>query len=99
MSKFHSSQKEEIINHRSTDQHLKSDQKFTLLQQIGFAGLVNEVGNFQHPLVSRKSFDFSVFNESKNHSEQAHQKSCIEKVGSSHAHSKYVHRNRQIRNS
>ena len=62
-------QSAEVETDTYCNQHFKQNKKLTLLNQISFASFENQISYISHRLVYRNTFDFQIFNQSKNQTE------------------------------
>ena len=65
------SEEAEIDRHDSADEHLENKDEFSLGDQIGFAGLVDELGNLEHRPVHREPPKSSVRHEAEEEPKRA----------------------------
>ena len=61
----------EVQHDHHRDERLQQHQEFALRNQVGFAGLVNQVGDFQHRAVYRQIFQPRINRQAKNEPENA----------------------------
>ncbi len=70
-------QSHEVVGHTNGNEDPEDDEKPTLLGEIGFAGLPDEVGDLQHGLVCRQLACLLVLDNRKDQSYDADEKAEI----------------------
>ena len=68
----------EIHDNDSSDDGPKYGDKFALVDEVGFAGFVNEFGDFQHAGVDWHGFEFFVDHDAEIEAGSANQQSAVE---------------------
>ena len=66
-------QKTEVHDHNRGDKDPKNSNKFSLGEEIGFAGFINQFRNVLHGFMNRKSSQLDKLPESKNYAQNTDQ--------------------------